>query len=200
MGLVDVKKMVEQHHYSKSVRGLKVSFCFGLFDNDEMIGALIFGQLSTTAWRKYGDREKDVLELRRMVCVPEAPKNCCSFLISKAIKYIRRNSDAKILVSYADPFYDHCGIAYQAANWDYVGCTAPDMLLRDPDGKMYHSRAARTKYKGVLKPFAKRLQNLDSVGLIERVEVPGKHIYTFSLTGRHVCRTHNRYPKSARAS
>lgn len=196
LDLVEVKQLIEQNHYSRSVRGLKVSFCFGLFDNDALIGALIFGQLSTTAWKKYGETEEDVLELRRMVCVPGAPKNCCSFLIAKAVKYLKRSSKAKVLVSYADPFHRHCGTVYQAANWNYGGKTAPDILLRDPDGKIYHSRAVRTKYKGELKPFAKRLQNLDNVGLLERVPVPGKHIYTFSLVGKHLCSTAALYPKT----
>ena len=194
--LRDIKHLVEEHHYSKSVNGLKVSVCFALFYGEMLVGCLIFGELSTTAWKKYGMSEKDVVELRRMVVIKGIQKNACTFMMAKALKVLKKEYGYKVVVSYADPYHGHIGIVYQAANWNYVGKTSPDILLKTPDGKLYHSRAMRTKYKGNLKPFAARLQELNDQGLLESVKVPAKHVYTYTLTGKHVCTTSKQYPKA----
>ncbi len=180
--LSSVRAYVEEHHYTKSVNGLKISQCYGLYDNSGLlIGAAIFGQLSTTSWKKYAKEESQVVELRRMVVADECPRNTNTWFMSRALKHLKNEFGYHVCVSYADPHYDHVGIVYQAANWIYVGKTAPDVVLETPDGKQYHSRAMRTKYKGELKPFAKRLCDLHFLGLLKEVSVPGKHIYLYRL-------------------
>ena len=193
--LKQVRKFIETHHYSRNVNGLKVSKCYGLYIENELKGALLFGQLSTTAWKKYATNEKDIVELRRMVVLDDMPKNTGTFFLSKAIKMIKKSTKFKIIVSYADPYHGHCGIIYQAANWSYWGETATDVLLKTPEGKLYHSRAMRTKYKGKLKPFAERLVALERGGLLEKVNIPGKHVYIYQLTGKHHRSNKKQYPK-----
>ena len=177
-----IKNFIEKNHYSKNINGLKVSFCFGLYDNNNLIGACLFGQLSTTSWKKYSDCEDDVLELRRLVLIDNTPKNTESWFIARCINYIKKNSNYTTIVSYADPYYGHIGYIYQASNFYYLGITNKDKLLKDIDtGKAYHSRALRTKYKGEYKPFVKVLREKYDKGLLEEIEVPGKHIYVYPL-------------------
>lgn len=192
--LAEVKNFIETHHYSKNVNGVKVTQCYSLLDKDRLVGAILFGALSTTAWKKYSHHEKGVLELRRLVCLDECPKNTETWFVSKALKHIKSNYDFSICVSYADPRFDHIGTIYQAGNWNYLGQTNKDTVLVTPNGREYHSRALRTKYKGDYKPFAKRLRQLDEEGLLKRLEVPGKHIYTYTLKGKHTA-TNTTYPK-----
>ena len=180
-----IREFVETHHYSHNVNGLKVSNCFALFDDGRLVGAIIFGPLSTTAWKKYGTSEADVVELRRLVCLDECPRNTESWFISKGLKELKKEKRFKVCVSYADPFHSHAGYIYQASNWSYWGKTSKDVLLKTPEGRTYHSRAMRTTYKGRLKPFAARLQEQWSDGNLEKVVVPGKHVYTYSLIGVH---------------
>lgn len=190
-----IKEYVEKYHYSHNINGLKIASCFCLLDDQDVVcGALIFGALSTTAWKKYGKKEEDVVELRRMVVSDTMPCNTNTFFLSKAIKILKRETNFKICISYADPEYGHSGIVYQAANWNYEGMTAADEVLETPDGKRYHSRAMRTKYKGELKPFAKRLKQLDEKGLLKRIKVRGKHIYSYNLKGKQIVVNKN-YPK-----
>lgn len=182
----EIKEFVELHHYSHSINGLKVSRCYGLYraddSGDTLVGALIFGPLSTTAWKKYADNEGDVVELRRMVVLDEMPRNTGSWFLARALKLLKKETKFTICVSYADPFHGHAGYIYQATNWKYHGCTASDVLLQDTTtGKLYHSRALRTKYKGKLKPFAERLCCLRDANLLVELKVPGKHIYTMRL-------------------
>ena len=66
----------------------------------------------------------DWLELRRLACSPDAPKNTCSRFISWMVKYFKKNRpDIKKIISYQDT-ESHAGIIYKASNWyiDYI-CT-----------------------------------------------------------------------------
>ena len=47
--LSDIKSFVENNHYSKNVNGVKISYCFKVTYNNKLIGAVIFGKMSTTA-------------------------------------------------------------------------------------------------------------------------------------------------------
>jgi len=182
--LKDIRTYIETNHYSKSVNCLKISYCFKIInDKGETVGASIYGQQSTTAWKRYVEKEEDLLELRRL-CTTDKTKNLLSEFVEFCNRYIKKNSKVKLLLSYADPYNGHVGTIYQATNWIYLGETSSDILLRTPEGKIYHSRAMRTKYKGEFKPFALRLQLLEQQGLLEKVQVPGKHIYVMVLNGK----------------
>lgn len=199
--VVDVKTVrpfIEQYHYSKSINGCKVSRCYAIYDGTELVGAALFGPLSTTAWKKYGDVESDVVELRRLVCLDELPRNTESWFIAQCIKHLKKTTAFRVCVSYADPYHGHVGYVYQASNWTYVGRTSPDVLLKTPDGKLYHSRAMRTKYKGKLKPFALRLIAMQDAGSLVSVPVPGKYVYLYALTGVQVSNPAS-YPKKLSA-
>ena len=193
-----VRPFIEEHHYSKSINGCKVSMAFALYEAGEIVGAVLFGPLSTTAWKRYGEKESDVVELRRLVCLDRCPRNTESWLIAQCLRVLKLQTGYKVCVSYADPHHGHCGTIYQAANWNYEGQTAPDILLQTPEGKLYHSRALRTKYNGDFKPFVKRLRKLQEDGLLTEVAVPGKHIYTYSLRGKQQP-TRLPYPKGHNA-
>lgn len=177
-----VRPFIERLHYSHSVNGIKVSYCFRLLDNYRLIGAAIFGQMSTTAWKKFGQVELDVIELRRLACVDEAPRNTESYFVGAMLRWLRRRTQIKVVVSYADPNYGHTGIIYRASNFQHVGMSQKDYAFRDREtGAIHHSRALRTKYNGDYKPFVKRLRQRLADGLLEKVELLPKHCYVFRL-------------------
>ena len=63
-------------------------------------------------------------ELARLWLEDSVPQNAETWLIAKAVKYIRQNLPAvKVLVSYADPSAGHRGTIYKAANWIADGRT-----------------------------------------------------------------------------
>jgi len=190
-----IKTFIESNHYSGSINGCKVSHCFALLlDDGSLVGAVLFGSLSTTAWKKYAENEKEVIELRRLVCLDSCPKNTESWLIAKCLKAIKAEKAYKVCVSYADPRHGHCGYIYQASNWNYEGQTSSDLIYITPDGKEYHSRALRTKYRGDFKPFVKRLREMKDRGELTSIVTPGKHIYTYSLDRKHRW-SGRKYPK-----
>jgi len=177
----EVRDFIEKWHYSHNINGLMSSYCFKLMDGERMIGAMMFGRLGmANAWRKYANKESDVLELRRLVCVDDTPKNTESYFIGKCLRWLKNNTAVKTIVSYADPNYGHQGIIYQATNFTKVGMTAKGKVILW-NGKKYHDKAIRTKYRGELKPFAKALKQALDSGLAEYSVQEPKIIYVKEL-------------------
>jgi hypothetical protein len=183
-GYAEVRAFIEQHHYSHNTNGVKVRQCFAVTHGGRLAGAVLFGALSTTAWKRFADAESKVLELRRLVLLDEAERNSESRVVGRCLRWVKQNlPEVEIVVSYADPAHGHSGTIYRASNFKYLGETAADKGFTDVEtGKTYHSRALRTKdAKGKLKPFAQRLQEKQQKGLLEVTALPGKHCYVFPL-------------------
>ena len=177
----DVRDFVETWHYSQSINGLRITYVFGLFCEGDLIGAMIYGPLGmANTWKKYGETENDVIELRRLCCIDNTPKCTESYFIGKTQRWLKKNTNHKIIVSYAEAHYNHTGIIYRATNFQYEGLTTKGRVI-DYDGRTYHDKAIRTKYKGKLKPFAQRLKQALESGDAKYISTPGKHIYTFKL-------------------
>jgi hypothetical protein len=181
--LSEIREFVEKNHYSHNLNGIKVSFCFSAKWKDELIGAVIYGAMSTTAWRKFSDSEQKVLELRRLVFLDNVGKNAESRIIGYTLRWLRKNApQVEIIVSYADPRYGHVGTIYKASNFKYVGLSGKDTGFLDPEtNRVYHSRALRTKYKGEFKPFVKRLREKHEQGKLIPVSLPRKHCFIYRL-------------------
>jgi hypothetical protein len=180
----DVKDFIEKHHYSHNVNGVKIDKCFAVRFNGELCGGVIYGSLSTTAWKKFADSEEKVLELRRLVLLDEVGKNAESYVVSRTIKWIKQHRpEVKVIVAYADPMYKHDGTIYRASNFEYLGISGADKGYKDPDtGKVYHSRALRTKGdNNKYKPFVVELRKKYEEGKLEVIDLLGKHCYVFKI-------------------
>lgn len=180
----EVREFVETWHYSKSINGVMSTYCFGLFHKDELIGAMIYGKLGmANAWKKYGNSVEEVLELRRLCCIDDTPKNTESYFIGKTLKWLKKNTDVRTIVSYADCNQGHEGVIYKATNFDFIGKTSASKVIRRlSDGKEYHEKSIRTKYKGKLKPFAQKLKDQLDSGLAVYINTVGKNIYIYNLS------------------
>jgi len=147
----------------------------------DMIGASIVGGLAMAGqWKKYASKESGVLELRRLCCTDESPKNSESYFISKMLMLLRKHTDAELVISYADPTHGHSGVIYQASNFQRVGLTSPGKVIIH-EGKVYHDHCIRAKYKGVLKPFAVKIKSALDAGLATTEKRVGKIIYSYRL-------------------
>ena len=177
-----VRDFIEQHHYSHNINGLMSSYCFAMYDQQQQIvGAMIYGKLGmANAWKKYGNSIDEVMELRRLVLVDDTPKNSESYFIGRTLRWLKAHTAVTTIVSYADPNYGHSGVIYRATNFEHVGMTAPGKVIIW-NGKKYHDKAIRTKYKGELKPFAKRLRQALEDGEAHYAKQLPKHIYVKNL-------------------
>lgn len=177
----DIEPFIERWHYSKSINGVKDSYCFKLLSDGIMIGAAVFGTLGMAGnWKKFGEFESDVLELRRLCCIDNTPKNTESFFIGRCLRWLRQNTDVKVVVSYADPNHGHLGIIYKASNFKSLGITPKGKMIKF-DGSYYHDKSVRTTYNGKLKPFAVKLKQALEDGTAKYVECLGKYCYVYTI-------------------
>lgn len=182
----EANKFICQWHYSKSINGVKVAHKFGLFYENDLIGAMVFGKVAMhNAWKKYGEKEEDVIELRRLCCVNKTPHNTESYFIGFCLKWLKKNTSYKMVVSYADAYYNHQGTIYKASNFKYHGLTPKGKMINH-NGQLYHDKAIRTYFinknkEKKLKPFAIKLKEALDSGEAFYFDTPGKHIYTYTL-------------------
>jgi hypothetical protein len=178
----DIKEFIEKWHYSQSINGCKASFCYALYnETDEMMGALFYGGMAmANQWKKFGEQENDVIELRRLCCVNDTPKNAESFFIGWSLRELRKDWGGKIVVSYADKEYGHEGIIYKASNWEMTGETKGAKVIIYGE-KRYHDKTIRTKYKGKLKPYAQRIKDALECNEAYYKNTKGKYTYTYKL-------------------
>lgn len=181
-----VRDFIETWHYSSNVNGLRISHVFGLFYQDDLIGAMIYGPLGmANTWKKYADSENEVIELRRLCCIDNTPKNTESYFIGKTLRWLKKNTNYKTVVSYADTFHNHQGTIYKASNFEYHGLTAKGRVIQHGD-KFYHDKCIRTYYVDKngnknLKPFAQRVKDALESGDAKYIDTTGKHIFIYRL-------------------
>ena len=179
-----VKQFIKKWHYSHRVHGLKTKYSFGLFREgkfglDEMIGAMLYAlpAMLGPAEKYYPKDPNKVLELSRLCCIDDTPTNTESYFIGKSLKWLRQNTDYKVITSYADPEQGHEGVIYKATNFIHSGMTNGDRAVL-VDGERYHSRVLTGDW-----PFAEyvrgRLNDHDEN--VNVIDTKPKHIYVYYL-------------------
>lgn len=177
----DIQDFIQTWHYSKSINGCISDYCFKLMDGSTLIGAMFFGKMAMAGqWKRFGENEQDVIELRRLCCIDSTPKNTESYFIGKALRWLSLNTKIKTVVSYADAEHGHTGVIYKASNFTLEGKRAGARVILF-EGKRYHDKAIRTKYKGELKPFARRLKEALENGTAKYQQTAGKYCYVYKL-------------------
>jgi hypothetical protein len=111
--------------------------------------------------------------------------NTESYFIGKTLRWLKKNTNFKIVISYADTFHNHQGTIYKASNFEYHGLTAKGRVI-EHGNKFYHDKCIRTYYVDKngnknLKPFAQRVKDALESGDAKYIDTPGKHIFTYRL-------------------
>ena len=175
----EISDFIETNHYSKSINGCISDYCFKLTYEDIIIGAAFFGRMAMrNQYKKYSDKPEDIIELRRLCCIDDTPRNTESYFISKMMRYLRLNTAIKKVVSYADQEHGHTGIIYKASNFQYLGMTKGAKVIM-LNGRSYHDKSIRTMYNGKLKPFAQRIKDARADGTAYYKDTAGKHTYVY---------------------
>ncbi len=118
----EAKALVISHHYLHKWPAV-VTVRLGLYVDDVIRGVLLFGHGPKQISVRYGGMTWELSRLWIDDCVP---RNAETWMIGKAIRYVRRNHrEVKHIVSYADPSAGHTGTIYRAANFRSDGRTGP---------------------------------------------------------------------------
>lgn len=156
----DAENIIVNYEWLKKMPGFSKYF-FGLFFNingvEYLGGVLVYGPeygSNTNVWYKYGFDDK-ILLLSRGVCLWWTPKNTASYFISRANKWIKENTEYRIITATIDPMAGEFGTIYQSMNWHYVGLMGGNYSKGGKEvkrmtiiigGKQYTTRYIRKKY------------------------------------------------------
>lgn len=135
------KALVVRHHYLHSLPGGTL-LVFGVFVGIRLMGVLTIGCGPSQAYRLVEDAcTDDCAVLTRLWIADDLPKNSESRVIGVVLRSLKRNTNLKFLVSYADPSQGHVGTIYQATGWVYTGLSDATPLYDIGDGVPRHSRS-----------------------------------------------------------
>lgn len=178
----DIRDFIETWHYSKSINGCISDYCYALYNScGEMVGAMFFGRMAmANQWKRFSDSAENVIELRRLCCIDDTPKNTESYFIGRSLRLLKHDWRKGVVVSYADKEHGHTGIIYKASNFNMIG-EIPGAKVIMLNGKQYHDKTIRTKYKGDLKPFAKRVKEALESGDAFYKKTAGKYTYIYNM-------------------
>lgn len=140
------KDFILNIHYAH--RMPSISWAFGLYENDELIGVCTYGKPASSNLQKgvCGDYYAPyVQELNRLVLKYNRP-NEASYFVSKALKLLPK---PMIVISYADTAQNHQGVIYQATNFIYTGLSAKrtDWKVKGMEHK--HGFTIADEFRGV---------------------------------------------------
>ena len=167
----DCKEWFLKKHYAKRIP--PIEFCFGLYNEDILVGVCSYGTPVSSVLRELFPSYK-LYELNRLVVSEGLPKNSLSYFVAKTIIFIPKPS---VLVSYADTSQNHNGYIYQATNWIYAGDTAKGKEYWHK-GKRLHSRQVSEKGWNIQQGQKRKTVKPSECDI---VETKGKHRYLMPL-------------------
>ena len=172
-----IQSFIHKWHYSRDTNGIQQTQCFALYNENKIIGAIIYAIPSMPATAaKYNPVNPDrCVELRRLCCIDDTPKNTESYFIGQTLRWLRDNTEIKKVISYADETYNHKGVIYKASNFKHLGMTKNGKVIVYKN-KLYHDKTIRTK-----KPYAERIKTALDNGTAHYRDTLGKHIYMYEL-------------------
>ena len=158
------KKQAEEllltYHYLKDFsKGYKSGYNYGLFKKNEFsplniggpVGVVIFTglpvpEIAKGAFGLERNEQQGFFELSRLCIYPDtqsAEYNITSWFVSRSIKQLRKDTQVKAIISYADNDF-HTGTIYRACNFKYCGLTDAKKDFYYADG----TKHSRGKVKG----------------------------------------------------
>lgn len=145
------QQLVRRFHYSAGGSNTAV-YTFGLWRVAEWLDCDCTGvswwlpPTKSAGGSVCRDNPQGVLSLSRLVVVPGAPKNACSFLIRHSMRFIDRYR-WPVLLTYADEWRGHEGGIYKAladAGWRHDGWSKPERTYVRRGRMISRKRGPRT--------------------------------------------------------
>ena len=166
------KKQTEEllltYHYLKDFsKGYKSGYNYGLFRKNEFsplniggpVGVCIFTglpvpEIAKGAFGLERNQQQGLFELSRLCIHPDTQSeehNITSWFVSRAIRHLRKDTEVKAIISYADSDF-HTGTIYRACNFKYCGLSDQKKDFYYADG----TKHSRGKIKGAAGEWKER--------------------------------------------
>jgi len=147
-------EFVKLNHYSGKVAATGL-ICFGAFLDNKLIGVAQWGRpinkylhlhlIENTKWN-------DFLELNRLVCIDDTPKNTESRFISICLLLIKKNApQVKWVMSFADATQCGDGTIYRASGFVLTNINDSKQLYELPNGSTLHLMGLQGGQHGALR-------------------------------------------------
>jgi hypothetical protein len=153
-------ELLLEYHYLKDIsKGFKSGYNYGLFKKNDfsplnvggVLGVCIFTglpvpEIAKGAFGLKRNEQQGLFELSRLCIRPDTQHiehNITSWFVSRAIKQLRKDTEVKAIISYADSDF-HSGTIYRACNFVYCGLTDSKKDFYFADG----TKHSRGKVKG----------------------------------------------------
>ena len=134
------RPLIVQCHYIHAWPG-GTKLTFGIFAQKRLMGALTLGVGPPNAHRLVaGASRSDCIVLTRFFLDDQLPRNSASRVLGISLRALKKNTDLKFVVSYADPAFGHSGVIYRASNWTFSGWSQATTLYDFGDGIARHPR------------------------------------------------------------
>jgi hypothetical protein len=170
----EIRPIFEQNHYKHGHIGGGIFKNYALtFENNIWAGSVIGPPRHSGPYSDKGNLT--VLEIRRMACLEEAPKNTESYFLSKIIWQLRKDKACDRVLSYSDESVGHTGTIYKAANFKCIGHTG-DSIHVFWEGKRYHPRSLTIE-----RPYSHRLRAAVKNGSATIEKMKPKSIWVYDL-------------------
>lgn len=135
---------VKKRHYSHKIAATGV-INFGAFINNKLIGVAQWGRpinkylqinlVKNSEWNSF-------LELNRLVCIDDTPRNTESRFISICLKLLKKNApQIKWVISFADATQCGDGTIYRASGFKLISINDSEQLYKLPNGEKVHLMA-----------------------------------------------------------
>jgi len=164
----EAEELLLQYHYLKDIsKSFKSGYNYGLFLKNDfcplkiggLLGVCIFTglpvpEIAKGAFGLKRNEQEGLFELSRLCIHPEiqgTEHNITSWFVSRAIRQLRKDTEVKAIISYADSDF-HSGTVYRACNFKYCGLSDPKKDFYYADG----TKHSRGKVKGAAGEWKER--------------------------------------------
>ncbi len=167
-----ISHILKDFHYKSDQIGGGISQCFAMYYMGGLVGGSVLGL------PRHNNKYSGGIDIRRMACIDDSPKNSESWFLGSIIRWIKTNTDYKFVLSYSDKTVNHQGVIYKAANFKQNGETSPTKYVIW-DGKTYHPRSLSIDrdYSYKLREAVRKGEATINTGLPKKIwiyEIPKK--------------------------
>lgn len=178
--LLEAKAWFAQYHYTGTAAGHRFYAWLG---DDVIDGVVGFGR----GGNRFGVADKfglnawaGGLEITRVACHPDAPRNTASKMVAAALRQLAADGEHWVF-TYADTAHGHHGGIYQALNAVYVGTDAKQWVNFELDGLRVAKRAVSGRFGHTRWPEVRDLA-AEAGHVLCKVAWCPKHTYVLPIT------------------
>lgn len=133
--------------------------------------------------KQFGIKPEELAIFARGACAFWSPKGSASKLISYALKLLKKETNKKVVIAFADLDAGEIGTVYQAANWWYFG-KSEKLVVWEKDEVQLHNKNFGDKVTRITERFNGQVSRVKVQSILmkcgwKKISLPPKHKYIY---------------------